>query len=197
MKMSVLVLLAFFFVALSVEARIGENLDQCVKRYGNPLTSDRGLKLFDQRTAMEIKQFKKEGVLIKIIFNNNKAVYIEYDYNALKLETGESSSAIIKKLMNLNGKDWTFDKTSIDRDWLLEDIDNEGVIASDKIEPGFAKDRWVCNGGPEKGGLIAVKARIFGTFLIASAEYMDLVIKNQPKFFNERGEKVKKALESF
>ena len=197
MKMSVLVLLAFFFVALSVEARIGENLDQCVKRYGNPLTSDRGLKLFDQRTAMEIKQFKKEGVLIKIIFNNNKAVYIEYDYNALKLETGESSSAIIKKLMNLNGKDWTFDKTSIDRDWLLEDIDNEGVIASDKIEPGFAKDRWVCNGGPEKGGLIAVKSKIFGTFLIASAEYMELVIKNQPKFFNERGEKVKKALENF
>jgi hypothetical protein len=197
MKLSVLVLLAFFFVALSVEARIGENLEQCVKRYGNPLISDRGLKLFDQRTAMEIKQFKKEGVLIKIIFNNDKAVYIEYDYNALKLETGESSSVIIKKLMDLNGKDWTFDKTSIDRDWLLEDIDNQGVIASDKIEPGFAKDRWVCNGGPEKGGLIAVKARIFGTFLIASAEYMDLVIKNQPKFFNERGEKVKKALESF
>jgi hypothetical protein len=197
MKISVLVLLAVFFIALSVEARIGENLEQCVKRYGNPLTSDRGLKLFDQRTAMEIKQFKKEGVLIKIIFNSDKAVYIEYDYNALKLETGESSSVIIKKLMDLNGKDWTFDKTSIDRDWLLEDIDNQGVIASDKIEPGFAKDRWVCNGGPEKGGLIAVKARIFGTFLIASAEYMDLVIKNQPKFFNERGEKVKKALESF
>ena len=197
MKMSIFVLLAVLFVSLSVEARIGESFDQCVKRYGNPLTSGTGLKLMDQRTGMEIKQFKKEGVLVKTIFNNDKVVYIEYDYKALKLETGESSTAIIKKLLDLNGKDWTFDKTSIDRDWLLEDNDNEGVIASNKIEPGFAKDRWVCNGGPEKGGLIAVKSRIFGTFLIASPEYMELVIKNQPKFFNERGEKVKKALESF
>ena len=197
MKMSVLVLLAVFFIALSVEARIGENIEQCVKRYGNPLAIDKGMKLFDQRTGMEIKQFKKEGVLIKIIFNNNKAVYIEYDYNALKLETGESSSVIIKKLMDLNGKDWTFDKTSIDRDWLLEDIDNQGVIASDKVEPGFAKDRWVCGGGPEKGGLIAVKARIFGTLIVVNAEYMELVMKNQPKYFKDREAKVKKSLESF
>lgn len=197
MKMAVLALFALFLSAFSVEARIGESFEKCVIRYGNPLTNDSGLKLLDQRTGMEIKQFKKEAVPVKIIFNGNKAIYIEYDYNALKLETGESSVAIIKKLLELNGKDWTFDKSSIDRDWLLEDNDNEGVIASDKIEPGLAKDRWVCNGGPEKGGLIAVNSKIFGTLLIANAEYMELVIKNQPKYSIERGEKVKKALDSF
>lgn len=197
MKIAFFAVLALLLSAHYVEARIGEDFDQCVKRYGNPMTNDSGLKLLDQRTGLEIRKFKKDSVPVKIIFNENKAIYIEYDYNTLKLETGESSAVIIKKLLDLNGKDWTFDKTSIDRDWLLEDNDNEGVIASDRIEPGLAKDRWVSNGGPEKGGLIAVKAAIFGTLIIANAEYMALVIKNQPRYYNERGEKVKKALESF
>ena len=185
-----------FFAVLTVYARIGESFDQCVQRYGNPVPST--MKLFDQRTGMEIRQFKKEGVLVKVIFNsNNKAVYIEYDYNALKLETGESSANIIKKLLDANGKDWSQDKSSIDRDWLLEDLENNAVIANDRIEPGLARDRWVCGGGPEKGGLIAVKARILGTLLISSAEYMELVMKNQPRFFKERSEKVEKALNNF
>jgi hypothetical protein len=191
----VVVLMMAFFAATAVHARVGESFEQCVKRYGTPVTTN--LKLLDYRTGLEIKQFKKEGVLVKIIFNGDKSVYIEYDYNALKLETGESSINIVKKLMESNGKDWTSDKTSIDRDWLLEDVDSEGVIASNRIEPGFAKDRWVSGGGPEKGGLIAVKARIMGALIVASAEYMDLVLKNQPKYFKDREEKVKKSLESF
>jgi len=188
-------LLFAFFAVATAHARIGESFDQCVKRYGEPVTAN--MKLLDQRTGLEIKQFKKEGVLVKVIFNSDKAVYVEYDYTALKLETGESSANIIKKLLDSNGKDWTADKSSIDREWLLEDNDNEGVIASDKIEPGLARDRWVCGGGPEKGGFIAVKARIFGTLLIANAEYMGLVMKNQPKYFKDREDKVKKSLESF
>jgi hypothetical protein len=195
MRIMIAGLTAVFLTVAVAHARIGENSEQCEKRYGVPVSS--GLKLFDQRTGMEIKQFKKEGVLVKVIFNAGKAVYVEYDYSALKLETGESSANIIRKLMDSNGRDWTFDKSSIDREWLLEDNDNQGVIASDKIEPGFAKDRWICAGGPEKGGLIAVKARIFGTLIIASAEYMDLVIKNQPKYFKDREAKVKKALDDF
>jgi len=195
MRIMIAVLMLAFFMAAAVHARIGESFDQCSNRYGNPVQS--GMKLFDQRTGMEIKQFKKEGVLVKVIFNGEKAVYVEYDYSALKLETGEKSSEIIKRLLDANGKDWTADKSSIDREWLLEDNDNEGVIASDRIEPGFAKDRWVSGGGPEKGGLIAVKARIFGTLIIANAEYMELVMKNQPKYFKDREGKVKKALENF
>ena len=195
MRIMIAVLMLAFLTATVAHARIGESLDQCVKRYGTPVASD--AKLFDQRTGMEIKQFKKEGVLVKVIFNGDKAVYIEYAYSTLKLETGESSANIIKRLLDSNGKDWTPDKSSIDRDWLLEDNDNQGVIASDKIEPGSAKDRWVCGGGPEKGGLIAVKARIFGTLIVVNAEYMDLVMKNQPKYFKDREAKVKKSLESF
>ncbi len=195
MRIMIAVLMMVFFTAAVAHARVGETFDQCVKRYGTPVASD--AKLFDQRTGMEIKQFKKEGVLVKVIFNGDKAVYIEYAYSTLKLETGESSANIIKRLLDSNGKDWTPDKSSIDREWLLEDNDNQGVIASDKIEPGFAKDRWVCGGGPEKGGLIAVKARIFGTLIVVNAEYMELVMKNQPKYFKDREAKVKKSLESF
>ena len=195
MRIMIAVLMMAFFAATAVHARVGESFDQCVKRYGTPVASN--VKLLDYRTGLEIKQFKKEGVLVNIVFNNDKAVYIEYDYNALKLETGESSANIIKQLMSSNGKDWTLDKSSIDREWLLEIAHDEGVIASDKIEPGFARDRWVSGGGPEKGGLIAVKARIMGALIIASAEYMDLVLKNQPKYFKDREAKVKKSLESF
>ncbi len=196
MRIMIAVLMMAFFTATAVHARIGESFEQCVKRYGAPVTTN--LKLLDYRTGLEIKQFKKEGVLVKIIFNGDTSVYVEYNYSTLKLETGESSANIIKKLMESNGKGWTPDKTTIDRDWLLEDVDSEGVIASNRIEPGFAKDRWVCDGGPEKkGGLIAVKSRIEGTLLIAGAEYMELVLKNQSKYFKEREDKVKKALESF
>ncbi|MFA6293114.1 MAG: hypothetical protein WC637_15120 [Victivallales bacterium] len=195
MRMTIAVLILSFFTAAVAEARIGETFDQCVKRYGAPVASN--AKLFDQRTGLAISQFKKEGVPLKVIFNSGKAVYVEYDYSTLKLETGEASANIIKRLLDSNGKDWAFDKSSIDREWLLEDNDGEGVIASDKIEPGLAKDRWVCGGGPEKGGLIAVNARIFGTLIIVNAEYMELVLKNQPKYFKERETKVKKALDSF
>ncbi len=195
MRIMIAVLTVVFLTATAVQARVGENFDQCVKRYGTPVTT--GMKLLDYRTGLEVKQFKKEGVLVNVVFSGDKAVYLEYDYSTLKLETGESSANIVKKLMESNGKGWVLDKSSIDRDWLLEDVDSEGVIASDKIEPGFAKDRWICGGGPEKGGLIAVKSKIMGALLIASAEYMELTMKNQPKYFKERAEKVKKALDNF
>ena len=195
MRIMVAVLMLAFLTATVVQARVGESFDQCVKRYGIPLTSN--AKLLDYRTGLEIKQFKKEGVLVNVVFNGDKAVYIDYDYSILKLETGESSANIIKRLLDSNGKDWTSDKSSIDRDWLLEIAHDEGVIASDKIEPGLARDRWITGGGPEKGGLIAVKSKIMGTLIIASAEYMELVMKNQPKYFKDREAKVKKSLESF
>jgi len=184
-----------FFMASAADARIGESFDQCSKRYGTPVSSN--AKLLDQRTGLEIKQFKKEGVMVSVIFNSDKAVYVEYDYSALKLETGEKSSEIIKHLLDANGKDWKADSTTNDRDWLLEINDDEGVIASDKIEPGIAKDRWITGGGPEKGGLIAVKSRISGTLIIVNSEYMGLVQKHQPKYFKDREAKVRKALENF
>ncbi|MFA6568300.1 MAG: hypothetical protein WCS96_08830 [Victivallales bacterium] len=195
MRIMIAVLVLAFFAATGVQARVGESFDQCVKRYGAPVASN--AKLFDQRTGMEIKQFKKEGVPVKAIFNGDKAVYVEYDYRALKLETGEKASEIIRQLLDANGRDWKADSTANNRDWLLEINDDEGVIASDKVEPGFAKDRWICNGGPEKGGFIAVKSKISGILIIVNSEYMDLVMKNQPKYFKERGEKVKKALDDF
>ncbi len=195
MRILIAMLMVVFFTAAVAHARIGESFDQCVKRYGTPVTT--GMKLLDYRTGFEVKQFKKEGVHVNIVFSGDKAVYLEYDYSTLKLETGESSANIIRKLLEVNGKDWVLDKSSIDRDWLLEDVDSEGVIASDKIEPGFAKDRWICGGGPEKGGLIAVKSKIMGVLLIANAGYMELTMKNQPKYFKERAEKVKKALDNF
>lgn len=195
MRIIVAVMMLVFFTATVAYARIGEGFDQCVKRYGTPLVND--MKLFDYRTGMEVRQFKKEGVHVNIVFNNDKAVYIEYEYETLKLLTGESSQNIIKRLLELNGKDWTFDKSSIDRGWLLEDVDSEGVIASDRIEPGFTKDRAVCGGGPENGGLIAVKSKLMGILLIATAEYMELVMKNQPRYLKDREAKIKKSLESF
>lgn len=195
MRIMVAVLMAVLFGAAAAHARVGETFEQCVKRYGIPLATD--AKLFDQRSGMEMKQFIKDGVMVKIIFSGDKAVFIEYDYCALKLQTEDKSSDVIRKLLDANGKGWKADSTSNNRDWLLEINDNEGVIASAKIEPGFAKDRWICDGGPEKGGLIAVKSSISCELLIANAEYMDLVMKNQPSYLKERASKVKKILESF
>ncbi len=195
MRIIVAVMMLVFFTATVAYARIGEGFDQCVKRYGVPLVNN--MKLLDYRTGLEVRQFKKEGVHVNIVFSGDKAVYLEYDYSTLKLETGESSANIIRKLLEVNGKDWALDKSTVDRDWLLEDVDSEGVIAIDKIEPGFAKDRWICGGGPEKGGLIAVKSKIMGILLIATGEYMELVMKNQPRYLKDRAAKVKKSLENF
>ena len=195
MRIMIAVLMFAFFTAGVVHARIGESFDQCVKRYGTPITTE--MKLYDQRTGLEIKQFIKEGVMVKAIFSGDKAVYIEYDYCTLKLETGDKTSDIVKKLLDANGKDWKPDSSSNNRDWLLEINDNEGVIASDKVEPGIAKDRWICGGGPENGGLIAVKASITCSMLVANAEYMQLVMRNHPKYFKEKATKVKKSLDTF
>ena len=196
MRIMFAVLMMAFFTAAVAHARVGETFDQCVKRYGAPVAAD--AKLIDQRSGMEVKQFIKEGVLVKVIFSGDKAIYVEYDYCTLKLQTGENNSSdIIKKLLDANGKDWKADSTSNNRDWLLEINDNEGVIASSKVEPGMAKDRWICEGGPEKGGLIAVKSSITCGMIIANAEYMNLVLKNQPKYIKEREAKVKNSLESF
>ena len=59
-------------------------------------------------------------------------------------------------LLDANGKDWKPDSSSNNRDWLLEINDDEGVIANDKVEPGIAKDRWICGGGPENVSLSPV-----------------------------------------
>jgi hypothetical protein len=195
MRIIVLGLMFAFFTATAVHARIGESFEQCVKRYGTPVTTNE--KLFDQRSGLEMKQFIKDSVKVKVVFNEGKAVCMEYDYSTLKLETGEKSSKIIKQLLDVNGKDWKPDSTTNNRDWLLEINDDEGVIASDKIEPGFAKDRWICDGGPEKGGIIAVKSKISRLLIIVNSKYMELVMKNQPKYFQEREDKVRKALQSF
>ncbi|HCE43866.1 MAG TPA: hypothetical protein DET40_09990 [Lentisphaeria bacterium] len=64
-------------------------------------------------------------------------------------------------------------------------------------EPGFAKDRWIRAGGPGKGGLIAVRAKLPVSLIIVNAEYMEPVTKNQPEFQKDRPEKVKKALGNF
>ncbi|HBC87396.1 MAG TPA: hypothetical protein DCZ94_10610 [Lentisphaeria bacterium] len=197
MRISIVAAITAFFLCLDVQARIGETMEEHVKRYGQPVDNSSGLKLFDQRTGLEMRQFKKENVNVTVVFSGGKAVYMEYDYDMLKLETGEKSSEIIKKLLEANGKDWKPDSTMNDRDWLLEINDDEGVIASDKIEPGVAKDRWICGGGPEKGGLIAVNSRISGSLLIANQEYMSLVQKNRQNPMKAKSEKVKKALENF
>ncbi len=198
MRIAVAAVISALFLAISAQARIGETLDEHVKRYGQPLSTTDGEKLFDQRTGLEMKQFKKEGVAVNVVFGKDgRAIYIEYDYDTLKLETGEKSSVIVKKLLDANGKDWKPDSTMNNRDWLLEIDDDEGVIASDKVEPGFAKDRWICGGGPEKGGLIAVKSRISGSLLVSNAEYMELVKKNRQNPMKAKSEKVEKALDSF
>ncbi|MFZ2656796.1 MAG: hypothetical protein WAX69_17820 [Victivallales bacterium] len=198
MRISALLMAFAFFICASAQARIGESYDQCVKRYGEPVANRNNIKLFDQRTGLEIKQFKKESVSVNIVFGKDaKAIYVEYDYDMLKLETGEKSSEIIKQLLGTNGKDWKPDSSMNNRDWLLEIDDDEGVIASDKVEPGLARDRWICNGGPEKGGLIAVKSRISGSLLISNSEYMELVQKNRQNPLKARSENVKKALGNF
>ncbi|GEM_PF-5916166 len=198
MRRVVLAVAAVFMMAFALHARIGETFDEHVKRYGKPISTTDGEKLFDQRTGLEMKQFNKNGVSVNVIFGKDgKAIYIEYDYDTLKLETGEKSSVIIKKLLDANGKDWKPDSTANNRDWLLEIDDDEGVIASDKIEPGFAKDRWICSGGPEKDGLIAVKSRISGSLLISNQEYMELVQKNRQSQFKAKSEKAEKSLKDF
>lgn len=185
------------FVASNAFARIGETYEQCVKRYGAPIERDKNHQATDLRTGLEIKSFKKGDIPVDIIFYNDKAIYIEYEYELIESLARKGESSVIAGILDVNGSKWEHDKLSNDRRWLLEVGD--GVISSDaRVEKeGIAKSRWICNGGPENGGLIAVDSIQSESLIIVNSTFMELTLKNQEQFKKSKQEKSKKVLEGF
>lgn len=68
MKALSLTLLSFLCLAISAQARIGETLDECIKRYGEPA----------QRPQPKTLLFHKSGIAITCFFVDGLCVQISY-----------------------------------------------------------------------------------------------------------------------
>lgn len=93
MKAISLTLLTFLCLALSTQARIGETLDECIKRYGEPA----------QRPQPKTLLFHKSGIAITCFFVDGLCVQLSYK----KLETATRlNEREVEILRMANGSKW-------------------------------------------------------------------------------------------
>ena len=93
MKAISLTLLTFLFLALSTQARIGETLDDCIKRYGEPA----------QRPLPKTLLFHKSGIAITCFFVDGLCVQLSYK----KLDaTTRLNEREVEILRMANGSKW-------------------------------------------------------------------------------------------
>lgn len=93
MKALSLTLLSFLCLALSTEARIGETLDECIKRYGEPA----------QRPQPKTLLFHKSGIAITCFFVDGLCVQISYK----KLDSATRfNEREVEILRMANGSKW-------------------------------------------------------------------------------------------
>jgi hypothetical protein len=93
MKAISLTLLTFLCLALSTQARIGETLDECIKRYGEPA----------QRPQPKTLLFHKSGIAITCFFVDGLCVEISYK----KLDSGARfNEREVEILRMANGRMW-------------------------------------------------------------------------------------------
>jgi hypothetical protein len=115
----IMLLVAFFTVLSSAQARLGETPAQCQQRYGAPVKVDR-----EGNTMC----FMKGGFFIIVEFFNGRAETIMFrkvEQNVLgmgeKLTDNEIESLLAA---NGNGKKWkTLEIMSMDDNWITEDGD--------------------------------------------------------------------------
>jgi hypothetical protein len=93
MKAISLTLLTFLCLALSTQARIGETLDECIKRYGEPA----------QRPQLKTLLFHKSGIAITCFFVDGFCVQLSYK----KLDSGARfNEREVEILRMANGSKW-------------------------------------------------------------------------------------------
>ena len=83
--------LLFIFLPIATFARIGETAKQCKKRYGKPVTSEKGQA-----------SYEKAGIVIKVIFLSGKCHFISFS----KADETKLSEKQIAKLLKVNGRKW-------------------------------------------------------------------------------------------
>ncbi len=91
--MKALTLLTFFCLALSAQARIGETLDECIKRYGEPA----------QRPLPKTLLFHKSGIAITCYFVDGLCVNLSYKKIAPATRFNEREVEILRMA---NGSKW-------------------------------------------------------------------------------------------
>ncbi len=94
MKTRIIITAAILLTVLTAQARIGENVQQSLDRYGHPVP-DSGL----DKSYTGVNMYQKNGLRIKIHFNKGLADSIEYlrgPHSALNLEAA-------LRLLQLNG----------------------------------------------------------------------------------------------
>lgn len=96
-------LIVFIIVVLMIpsQAKIGETLDQCVKRYGTPLMDN----VMDAKAPFRILIFKSTGYFQKTYFLNNVEVCVRYS----KEDQSELSEQEITAILDLElekGLEW-------------------------------------------------------------------------------------------
>ena len=62
-------ILTFLLLAAFAEARIGETLEECIKRYGNPITVDKDLGT---------TTFLKEGFVVVVKFTDGGKIIVNW-----------------------------------------------------------------------------------------------------------------------
>lgn len=110
-------ILTFLLLAAFAEARIGETLEECIKRYGNPITVDKDLGT---------TTFLKEGFVVVVKFTDGKvhSVTIEkHDKGQLKLDFAMEDVHIAAFLVaNSGGQKWFEVRADeVTRSWLTAD----------------------------------------------------------------------------
>jgi hypothetical protein len=117
MKTATAVLFLLGFHAFLAEARIGETREQCVARYGAPVSRS--------NQPSHVASFFRSGFQIDVEFHNGKAESLAFAKSAEKARTGEQISETELKLLleaNAGGQEWEkMEVVSMDSQWATKD----------------------------------------------------------------------------
>ena len=111
-------LLAF---TTNAQARLGESIEQCNKRYEKPILIEK---------EEQIIHYLKNGIKVKVYFHKSKADCIFYRLR----ESKPLSDHMINQLLKVNGKNWKKFKTTDEAFYYL---DNNNRVAGHNFMKHF------------------------------------------------------------
>lgn len=119
---TITILITLLMLNVAAHARLGETVNECVKRYGKPSGMDEKNSTF---------HFTKEGIEIHVTFDGGKCVKISYQKQEMSgLLRSDFDRNEVLRLLAANGGDQDWRKTSsglIDDEWSSEKNDLVGM----------------------------------------------------------------------
>jgi hypothetical protein len=156
----IVVLLAF---ASQVEARLGETMEQCEKRYGKPTSSE-------EFGGIQGLAFKKNDFTIRVFIINGKCGMISYEKEG-ELINKPLSKEEIEKFLSSNSQDF---------EWEVKDTMGEAYSTSDELlMQDLMRDAMKCIRWRRRDGAIAFYNKLESQLVFTTKKALEIGSKNE------------------